>query len=91
MPETAKNQTEAVKTILFVEDDPVTLALYQDALENEGFHLECAQDGLAAFKILTNFVPDLRYAWSPSRGRLPKSHLIYSYPFFRSFVIKIFL
>src|SRR5581483_1281764 len=58
MPE-LKNQTDAARTILFVEDDPVSLALYQDALENEGFHLECAQDGLAAFKILSNFVPDL--------------------------------
>jgi len=49
----------SIKTILFVEDDPVALAMYQESLENEGFHLECAQDGLAAFKILSNLVPDL--------------------------------
>jgi DNA-binding response OmpR family regulator/ribosomal protein L34E len=47
------------KTILFVENDPVSQAIYQKRLEREGFHLECAQDGQAALDILSEHAPDL--------------------------------
>jgi len=49
----------SVKTILFVENDPVSLAIYQKRLEREGFHLECAQDGQAALDMLSEHAPDL--------------------------------
>ncbi len=48
-----------VKTILYVENDPVSQAMYQKRLEREGFHLECAQDGQAALDILSERAPDL--------------------------------
>ena len=48
-----------VKTILFVENDPVSLAIYQKRLEREGFHLECAPDGQAALDVLSEHAPDL--------------------------------
>ncbi len=49
----------SVKTILFVENDPVSQTMYQKRLEREGFHLECAQDGQAALDILSERAPDL--------------------------------
>ena len=49
----------SVKTILFVENDPVSQTMYQKRLEREGFHLECAQDGQAALDILAERAPDL--------------------------------
>jgi len=48
-----------VKTILFVENDPVALQMYRCRLEREGFHLDTAQDGLEALKILSELTPDL--------------------------------
>ncbi len=48
-----------IKTILFVENDPVALQMYNNRLEREGFHLETAQDGLEALKILSQLTPDL--------------------------------
>ena len=48
-----------VKTILFVENDPVALQMYRNRLEREGFHLQTAQDGLEALKALSQFTPDL--------------------------------
>jgi CheY-like chemotaxis protein len=49
----------SVKTILFVENDPVSQTMYQKRLEREGFHLECAQDGQVALDILSERAPDL--------------------------------
>ena len=49
----------SVKTILFVENDPVALAMYQKRLEREGFHVECAPDGRVALDILSERAPDL--------------------------------
>jgi DNA-binding response OmpR family regulator len=49
----------SVKTILFVENDPVSQTMYQKRLEREGFHLECAPDGQAALDILSERAPDL--------------------------------
>jgi CheY-like chemotaxis protein len=48
-----------VKTILFVENDPVALQMYRNRLEREGFHLQTAQDGLEALKALSKLTPDL--------------------------------
>src|ERR1051326_8286304 len=47
------------KTILFVEDDPVALAMYQDPLEREVYPRKPAPDARAAVKILAGRVPDL--------------------------------
>jgi len=52
-------ETTKTKTIVFVEDNPVVLMAYRNRLQREGFHVEPAQDGLEAMKILTQFVPDL--------------------------------
>src|SRR5689334_9049864 len=48
-----------VKTILFVEDDPLTRTMYRDRLEREGFHVETAQDGPIALKRLLELTVDL--------------------------------
>src|SRR6185295_2348946 len=50
---------KAVKTILFVENDPVSLTMYQNRLQREGFYLDTAQDGLTALRILSQSTPDL--------------------------------
>jgi CheY-like chemotaxis protein len=47
------------KTIVFVEDNPTVLMAYRNCLEQEGFHIEPAMDGLAAVKILSGLVPEL--------------------------------
>jgi DNA-binding response OmpR family regulator len=55
MPEALMNN----KTILFADNDPVLLSMYQDRLEREGFHLVCAQDGQEALDRLSAHAPDL--------------------------------
>jgi CheY-like chemotaxis protein len=50
---------KAVKTILFVENDPVSLTMYQNRLQREGFYIETAQDGLTALRILSQSIPDV--------------------------------
>lgn len=47
------------KTILYIEDDPVVLTAYRQRLEQEGFSVESAKDGLEAMRILLRLVPDL--------------------------------
>jgi chemosensory pili system protein ChpA (sensor histidine kinase/response regulator) len=47
------------RTILYVEDDPVALTAYRRRLEQEGFSVEAAKDGLEAMRILLRLVPDL--------------------------------
>lgn len=47
------------RTIVFVEDNPTVLMAYRSSLEQEGFHIETAGDGLQAVKILSRLVPDL--------------------------------
>ena len=49
----------ATKTVLFVEDDPVVLAIYGNRLRREGFNVESAEDGLAAIEMLPRIKPDL--------------------------------
>src|SRR5271154_650934 len=48
-----------VKTILFAEDDHLLLTLYRKHLQQAGYHVIPAQDGLEAMKNLALFVPDL--------------------------------
>jgi CheY-like chemotaxis protein len=48
-----------VKTILYCEDDAVVRRVYKRRLEQAGFHVLCAEDGLEALKYLNQFVPDL--------------------------------
>jgi CheY-like chemotaxis protein len=52
-------ETAKIKTIIFVEDNPVVLAAYRNRLQREGFHIEPASDGLEAMKILWRLVPDV--------------------------------
>lgn len=47
------------KTILYVEDDTVTMTAYRNRLQADGFYVETARDGLEAMKILSMSVPDL--------------------------------
>ncbi|HZI32384.1 MAG TPA: response regulator [Candidatus Binatia bacterium] len=47
------------KTILYVEDDAVTLAAYQRLLEQAGFNVETACDGIQALNRLRKHEPDL--------------------------------
>lgn len=48
-----------VTTILFIENDAVALTMYQKRLQREGFHVETAEDGIAALKVLSEMTPDL--------------------------------
>jgi CheY-like chemotaxis protein len=48
-----------MKTILFVDDDPFIVQVYQRALKAGGFHVETAEDGLLAMKVLPQLCPDL--------------------------------
>ncbi|HEY1490246.1 MAG TPA: response regulator, partial [Verrucomicrobiae bacterium] len=50
---------KSVTTILFVENDAVALTMYQKRLQREGFHVEIAEDGIAALKVLSEMTPDL--------------------------------
>jgi len=50
----AKNQT-----IVFIEDNPVVLATYRTRLEQGGYHVESARDGLEAMKLLGRLTPDV--------------------------------
>jgi CheY-like chemotaxis protein len=47
------------KTILYCEDDPVVLMAYSKQLQQAGYYVITAQDGLEAMKNLALFVPDL--------------------------------
>jgi CheY-like chemotaxis protein len=48
-----------MKTILIVEDNPVITCAYQAGFVREGFHVETAEDGLSALKMLPFLKPDL--------------------------------
>jgi CheY-like chemotaxis protein len=47
------------RTILYVEDDAVTLTAYKNRLEQKGFKVETACDGVEALKCLYKSKPDL--------------------------------
>jgi len=48
-----------MKTILFVEDDPVIIQAYRGPLQKRGFEVHVAEDGLVAMKTLLQLRPDL--------------------------------
>jgi CheY-like chemotaxis protein len=48
-----------VKTILYVEDDPVVLTAHRMRLQRAGYHVIPAHDGLEALKKLSAMTPDL--------------------------------
>ena len=48
-----------MKTIFFVEDDPVVVKVYGAKFEREGFLVEVARDGLEAMKMLAAVRPDV--------------------------------
>ena len=56
MQETINSQ---MKRILFVDDDPLVVRIYQEALSRQGFHVESACDARAASNILQRIRPDL--------------------------------
>lgn len=48
-----------MKTILFVDDDPIIVQVYLGPLKNAGYRVEVAADGLEAMKVLLQLRPDL--------------------------------
>ncbi|HTY86514.1 MAG TPA: response regulator [Candidatus Acidoferrum sp.] len=48
-----------MKTIYFIEDDPVVVKVYGAKFQREGFRVEVAEDGLAALKNLLKIKPDI--------------------------------
>ncbi len=48
-----------IKTILFVEDNPLVLMSYRGCLQQDGFQVEAAGDGEAALAMLPQLKPDL--------------------------------
>jgi DNA-binding response OmpR family regulator len=48
-----------VKTILYCEDDPIVRHVYKKRMEQAGYHVLYAEDGLEALKCLHALVPDL--------------------------------
>jgi CheY-like chemotaxis protein len=48
-----------MKTILFVEDDPIIIQVYRGPLKNAGYRVEIAEDGLAAMRVILQLRPDL--------------------------------
>ena len=47
-----------MKTILFVDDNPIVVQAYRMALERAGYKVETAADGLAAMKVVLTLKPD---------------------------------
>jgi CheY-like chemotaxis protein len=47
------------RTVLVVEDDPAVLDLLDEALTEEGYRVERAQDGVAALEVVQRERPDL--------------------------------
>jgi DNA-binding response OmpR family regulator len=54
-----KKEMKSVTTILFVENDAVALTMYQKRLQREGFHVEVAEDGIGALRVLSEMTPDV--------------------------------
>jgi two-component system, OmpR family, phosphate regulon response regulator PhoB len=48
-----------VRTILYCEDDPIVRRVYKHRLDQAGFHVLYAEDGLEALRCLHQLVPDL--------------------------------
>jgi CheY-like chemotaxis protein len=52
------NQAQ-VGRILVVDDDPAIARMLRVILESDGFHVESAENGLEALRLLDGFVPQL--------------------------------
>lgn len=50
---------KSCKTILYAEDDAVTLTAYKNRLEKAGYSVQTATDGVEALKVLHQTPPDL--------------------------------
>jgi CheY-like chemotaxis protein len=48
-----------VKTILFVDDDPIIVQVYRSALVKSGYQVEVSPDGLDALRVILQLRPDL--------------------------------
>jgi diguanylate cyclase (GGDEF)-like protein/PAS domain S-box-containing protein len=48
-----------IKKILLIDNNPVIITILRSALEKEGYDVLTASDGLTAFDILQNHVPDI--------------------------------
>jgi len=48
-----------MKHVLFIDDDEVTLKLYENALTRLGFHVTCVADGIRASQALISAKPDI--------------------------------
>ncbi len=48
-----------MKTILVVEDDKNQRLLYKQGLENEGYNVVTARDGVEGIKMVNDYLPDL--------------------------------
>ena len=48
-----------MKTILFVEDDPIIIQVYRGPLVGGGYRVEVAEDGLVAMRVMPQLRPDL--------------------------------
>ena len=48
-----------VRTILYCEDDPIVRRVYKNRLDQAGYHVLYAEDGLEALQCLHKLVPDL--------------------------------
>jgi len=46
-----------MKTILFVDDNPIVIQAYRMALERAGYRIEVAENGLAAMQVLLTLKP----------------------------------
>jgi CheY-like chemotaxis protein len=45
--------------ILLVDDDPLLVRMYHKKLQNDGYEVDTASDGMEALEKLPNFFPDL--------------------------------
>ena len=48
-----------IKKILIIDNNPVILKILSSSLEKEGYEVLTASDGLTAFDILQNHIPDI--------------------------------
>jgi CheY-like chemotaxis protein len=48
-------------TVLLVEDDPSVAQMYKLSLENEGYHVAVASDGLMALEMARRLLPDIMF------------------------------
>jgi DNA-binding response OmpR family regulator len=52
-------QVAAARIVLLIDDDPLVLKAYGDAMRRRGYQVETAADGLEAMKLVMALKPDL--------------------------------